>query len=96
ENIRKQIALEAIRRFAEAFGIDPLKIRIEREKELNRELTVDEEIQLITNMIKKMREGSDPKIVKEDELEKYLTNGWDVQTILPSGRILIRRRNIIP
>ncbi|MEM1547385.1 MAG: site-specific integrase [Candidatus Methanomethylicia archaeon] len=96
ENIRKQIALEAIRRFAEAFGIDPLKIRIEREKELNRELTVDEEIQLITNMMKKMREGSDPKIVKEDELEKYLTNGWDVQTILPSGRILIRRRNIIP
>lgn len=36
--------------------------------------------------------ASDPKkIVDEGELEKYLAQGWDVQTVLPSGRILIRR-----
>ncbi|MDJ0270878.1 MAG: hypothetical protein NXY59_10170 [Aigarchaeota archaeon] len=35
---------------------------------------------------------SDPKrIVSEEELEKYLAEGWDVQTVLPSGRILIRK-----
>lgn len=37
-------------------------------------------------------ENSDPKqIVSEAELEQYLADGWDVQTVLPSGRILIHR-----
>ena len=27
------------------------------------------------------------KIVDEDELERYLSEGWDIQAILPSGRI---------
>jgi hypothetical protein len=31
------------------------------------------------------------RIVCEDKLERYLAEGWDVQTVLPSGRILIRR-----
>ncbi len=36
--------------------------------------------------------NSDPKrVIREDELEHYLADGWDVQTVLPSGRILIRR-----
>lgn len=35
---------------------------------------------------------SDPKkVIKEDKLEKHLAEGWDVQTVLPSGKILIRR-----
>ena len=34
----------------------------------------------------------DPKkIVSEGELEKYLEEGWDVQTVLPSGKILIKK-----
>jgi ribosomal protein S21 len=55
EKVRKEAALEAIRRFAEVFGIDPL--RIEREKELGKELSLDEEVQLLQNEIKKTREG---------------------------------------
>jgi hypothetical protein len=31
------------------------------------------------------------RIVCEDELERYLAEGWNAQTVLPSGRILIRR-----
>lgn len=31
------------------------------------------------------------KIVDEDELESYLANGWDVQTVLPLCKILIRK-----
>jgi len=35
---------------------------------------------------------SDPKkIIDEDELERYLTEGWDLQIVLPSGRILVRK-----
>jgi len=42
----------------------------------------------------KLKEGpnKDPKrIVNEGELERYLAEGWDVQTVLPSGRILIKK-----
>ena len=36
--------------------------------------------------------NSDPKkIIDEGELERHLAEGWDVQTVLPSGRILIRK-----
>ncbi|MHA1632269.1 MAG: site-specific integrase [Candidatus Freyarchaeota archaeon] len=34
----------------------------------------------------------DPKkIVEEHELERYLAEGWDVHTVLPSGKILIKK-----
>ena len=39
------------------------------------------------------KKDRDPKrIVSEGELELYLAEGWDVQTVLPSGKILIRKR----
>jgi hypothetical protein len=31
------------------------------------------------------------RIIREDELERHLAEGWDVQTVLPSGRILVRK-----
>lgn len=38
------------------------------------------------------KNDEDPKkIVSEGELENYLVQGWDVQTVLPSGKILIRK-----
>ncbi len=95
EKVRKEAALEAIRRLAEVFGIDPLRIKIEREKELGKELSLDEEVQLLQNEIKKIREGSnDPqKIVSEEELEKHLKEGWEFVSVLPSRRIIIRRKS---
>ncbi|MEM3710051.1 MAG: hypothetical protein QXL46_03995, partial [Nitrososphaerales archaeon] len=33
------------------------------------------------------------KVIKEDELENYINEGWGVQTVLLNGRILIRRIN---
>jgi integrase len=93
ERLKKSMVLEALRRLAESFGIDPMKVRVEKQRKLGRELTSDEEIELIQNEIKKLRTGNnDPKkIISEDELEHYLAEGWDVQTVLPSGKILIRR-----
>jgi len=60
---------------------------------LRREPSHGEEIEAIQNEIKKLRsENNDPKkIVTEDELPKYLADEWDVQTVLPSGKILIRK-----
>ncbi|MEM2465440.1 MAG: hypothetical protein QXT06_07555 [Candidatus Bathyarchaeia archaeon] len=59
--------------------------------------TVDEamdEIRKLSLGEYKVRENPsmDPKkIINEGELERYLAEGWDVQTVLPSGRILIRK-----
>jgi hypothetical protein len=93
EDMKKEVALEAIRRFGEAFGIDPMKIRIERQRELGRTLESDEEIQLITNEIRRLREPrDDPQIlVDESELEQYLLDGWQYVATLPSSKILIRK-----
>lgn len=94
EDMKREAALEAIRRFAEAFGIDPMKVRIEKREELGRDPDSEEEIQAIQNEIRKTRAqpNSDPKkVVQENELERYLADGWDVQTVLPSGKILVRR-----
>ena len=93
EEMRKEIALEAIRKFAEALGIDPMKVRIEKQRKLGRELSIEEEIQAIQYEIKKSRQATNDqkKIVTEEELEEYLSNGWDVQLILPSGKIVVRK-----
>jgi len=79
EELRKEIALEAIRRLGEALGIDPMRIRIEKQRKLGRELSI-EEVQVIQYEIKKFRQGNNDqkKIVTEEELEEYLSNGWDV------------------
>jgi integrase/recombinase XerD len=38
------------------------------------------------------KSANDPKkIISEEELEHYLAEGWDVQTVLPSGKILVKK-----
>jgi hypothetical protein len=68
-------------------------VKSEKQRDIGREPSPEEEIQLIQNEIRKMRTHEDDpkKIVDENELEHYLGDGWDVQTVLPSGRILVRK-----
>jgi len=52
-------------------GIDLLEVKIAKERELERKMTPDEEIELFENEIKKMREQQDPQIiVGEEELSR--------------------------
>ncbi|MCK5593095.1 hypothetical protein KAI31_03255, partial [Candidatus Bathyarchaeota archaeon] len=74
-------------------GIDLLEVKVAKERELQRELDRDEEIDLFENEIRKMREGEDdPQIVvDEEEVESYLLDGWEFVSVLPSQKRLIRR-----
>ena len=99
DQMRREMVQAAVGKFAEAFGIDPVRVRIERQRELGRALKPDEEIQALQYAIKKTREkpqvssggGNGPKkVIGEDELERHLHEGWDVQMTLPSGKILVR------
>lgn len=92
EELRKKQVLDTVR----LLGFPEDKIR-RVEEALAKYETVDEamdEIRKLSLEGYKLRENfnNDPKkIVDEDELEEYLASGWDVQTVLPSGRILIKK-----
>jgi integrase len=93
-SVVKEAKIEALKSIAKSLlGIDLLEVKVAKEKELGRELTRDEELQIYEEELKKLREGkrNPHRIIGEDELEKHLAEGWNVQTILPSGRILIRK-----
>jgi hypothetical protein len=93
-SVVKEAKVEALKSIAKTLlGIDLLEVKVAKERELGRELSKDEELELFESELKKLREGkhNPHRIVKEDELETYLGEGWCVQTILPSGRILIRK-----
>jgi len=93
-NIVKEAKIEALKSMAKSLlGIDLLEVKIAKEKELGRELTKDEELELYENELKKLREGkhNPQRIIYENELEKYLNEGWQFVSILPSQKILIRK-----
>ncbi|PUA32955.1 MAG: hypothetical protein B9J98_03465 [Candidatus Terraquivivens tikiterensis] len=100
DEVKRQAGLEAIRRLAESFGIDPARIRIEREG-----MGVDEEISAIQAEIKRfisqalrLRENSavddcqyESRIVSEADLESYLNAGWEFQAQINNGKYIVRR-----
>jgi len=93
-SIVKEAKIEALKSLAKSLlGIDLVEVKIAKEKELGRELNKEEELELFENELKKLREGkhNPQRIVKENELESYLTQGWQFVSILPSQRILIRK-----
>ena len=51
---KNEAVTEAVRSFAAALGIDPLKVRIEKQKEIGREPTQKEEVEAIQGQIRKL------------------------------------------
>ncbi len=92
EEMRKKQVLDMVR----ILGFPEEKIK-RVEEALARYRTVDEamneirKLSLETYRLREKSESDPKKIVKEEELERYLADGWDVQTVLPSGKILIKK-----
>jgi integrase len=92
EELRKKQVLDTVKLLG--FPEDRIK-RVE--EALAKYKTVDEamdEIRKLSLEAYKLKENpnKDPKmIIDEGDLENYLARGWDVQTVLPSGRILISK-----
>ena len=98
----KEAQIEALKSIAKnLLGIDLLDVKIAKEKELEKELTPAEELELYENEIKKLKINPEKlreedasqfknKLVKESELERYLNKGWEmVQTV--NNKILVRK-----
>lgn len=90
EEIRKKQILDMMKLLC--FPEDRIK-RVE--EALAKYETVDEAIEEIRKLslegyrIKENANGDPKKIVSEEELKRYLAEGWDFISVLPSGRILI-------
>lgn len=108
-SVVKEAKVEALKSIAKnLLGIDLLEVKVEKEKELGREFTRDEEVEFFEGEIKKLRlepmklrekgdrEGDCPehrsKLITEDELVEHLNEGWDVVRELRNGRIAVRRK----
>jgi hypothetical protein len=93
-SIVKEAKIEALKSMAKSLlGIDLVDVKVAREKQLGRELNKDEELEIYEKELKKLREGkhNPQRIIHEKELEKYLAQGWQFVSILPSQKILIKK-----
>jgi hypothetical protein len=93
-SIVKEAKIEALKSMAKSLlGIELLDVKVAREKEFGRELNLDETIELFESELRKLRDGTHnpQRIIREAELERYLADGWQFVSILPSQRILIRK-----
>jgi len=104
----KEAKVEALKSIAKnLLGIDLLEVKVEREKEFGRELSRDEEVELLESEIKRLRvapmklreetnrEGDCPKfeskLIAENELAQHLAEGWNVTRELKNGGLIVRR-----
>jgi len=92
EELRKKQVLDTVKLLG--FPEDKIK-RVE--EALAKYATVDdavEEIRKLSLEGHKLRRNTqkDPKrVIDERDLENYIARGWDVQTVLPSGKILVKK-----
>jgi len=85
-SIVKEAKIEALKSMAKSLlGIDL--------RALGRELNKDEELELYERELKRLRDGkhNPQRIIHEKELEKYLAEGWQFVSVLPSQKILIKK-----
>jgi hypothetical protein len=98
---KKEMLLEMWREQAKMYGIDPMKVRIEKERELGKELSLDEEQKLLTTEIKRLampqlNNNGKPyqsKVIGENELVPYVEEGWEIVRELSNRRFLIKKPN---
>jgi hypothetical protein len=93
-DVVKEAKLEALKSVAKSmFDLDIIEIKVAKERDIGRELNVEEEIAMFENEMRRMRSREDEPqiIVEEEELGEYLKDGWRYVTALPSNKILIKK-----
>jgi len=103
EDVRKEMLLAMWREQAKMYGIDPMKVKIEKERKLKKKLSAEEEQELLKVEIKKftmpqLNNNDKPyqsKVIGEKELVPYIEDGWEIIRELSNRRFLIKRPNHI-
>lgn len=100
---KREMLLDMWREQAKLYGIDPVKVKIEKAKELNKNLSLEEEGEMLKVEIKKMTmpqivNNDKPyasKIIEEDELTIYVEDGWEILKELSNGKFVVKKQNSI-
>ena len=95
--MKKELLLSVVKQQCQILGFDPDRIKIEKEKEINGNISTDDEIEILQREIlnatmknKVNNNKYDHKIVTESELTDYLNQGWEIVKDLPKGRLVIK------
>lgn len=107
DDIKKELLLSIMQEQAKIFGIDPMRLRIEKSKEVGREITPEEEVEAIRENIIKLRvepmrltnggavinnfNRYESKIISEEALVEHIEGGWEMVKELRDGRVAIKR-----
>jgi hypothetical protein len=100
---KKEMLLEMWREQAKMYGIDPLKVKIEKERDLKQGLSMDQELELLTTEIRKVAlpqissngKPYSSRIISEQDLPSHVEDGWEIIRELSSGKFLVRKPNHI-
>lgn len=97
DKMTEENKMEAVKAFAKTLGIQAIEIKVAK---IMKENPSTSEYEALGRILREqlgiakidVNHKTDPKrVICEDELQKYLEGGWDLQTVLPSGKILIKR-----
>jgi len=99
DRMRKDLLLSVFRQHFLILGQDPDRIRLEKEKELGVTLTQDDEIEVLQMHLMAqggLREANleryEHMFIEEEDLVKFLDEGWDLYNELSDGRYIIKKR----
>ena len=92
-SIVKEAKIEALKSVAKSmFGVELLDVKIAKENKVRKALSQDDTIELFEVEIKKLRSRPDPQsVVAEKDLPRYLKEGWQFVSVLPSKNVVIRK-----
>ncbi len=101
ERDRKELLLEMFREQAKIYGIDPMRVKIEKQKQLGRNLTIDEEmgalqveLMEVAGRPRSNQINGEHKIVSsEKDLVRLLNQGWEIIRELGNHKILVAKRS---
>jgi F0F1-type ATP synthase delta subunit len=92
EKDKKELLLEMWREQAKLYGINPLKIKIEKQRDCGITDIEDEILAIKDEIVRSREKRYEGKLVSEDELVAYVQQGWDIVKELQNGKVLVRKR----
>jgi integrase len=83
--------LDILKTMAKSLGLDPEQITFKARIEFARELTPSEEANLLSKELANLKNRHEEKVIRPEELELYINDGWSYVDELSSGKVIIRR-----
>ena len=100
KQLLREMTMEFVQQQARTMGLDPMEIKIQKQRELGREVDDDEAIKLIQEATfgrlrvgpRTEEKGGEHIVIQESELVSHLDEGWQiVREMNHGGKFLVRK-----